>query len=128
MQNRAGQAVNVTDWSMFYSFDVVGEVGFSKDFGNLTTGVEHSAIKPIHEHIKVFGVLSPIPWLMNVLGSIPGAANIYTEIFDICANEIRAKQKVCTMTAPQTLEVFGVVSKLTNCPYRCGIARSTPRI
>ncbi|ROW01204.1 hypothetical protein VSDG_02711 [Cytospora chrysosperma] len=94
MQNRAGQAVNVTDWSMFYSFDVVGEVGFSKDFGNLTTGVEHSAIKPIHEHIKVFGVLSPIPWLMNVLGSIPGAANIYTEIFDICANEIRAKQKV----------------------------------
>ncbi|KUI63677.1 Tryprostatin B 6-hydroxylase [Cytospora mali] len=75
-------------------FDVMGEVGFSKDFGNLTTGIEHSAIKPIHAHIKVFGVLSPLPWLMNILGSIPGAASAYNEIFSFCADEIRAKQKV----------------------------------
>lgn len=79
---------------MFYSFDVMGDVGFSKDFGNLTSGVEHSAIKPIHEHIKIIGVLSPIPWLMNILGSIPGSANTYLEIFNFCADEIRAKQKV----------------------------------
>ncbi|KAK7748664.1 hypothetical protein SLS53_000685 [Cytospora paraplurivora] len=94
IQDRAGQAINATDWSMFYSFDVLGEVGFSKDFGNLATGVEHSAIKPIHEHIKVFGVISALPWLMNILGSIPGAASTYNEIFSFCANEIRAKQKV----------------------------------
>lgn len=85
---------------MFYSFDVMGEVGFSKDFGNLTTGVEHSAIKPIHEHIKIIGVLSPIPWLMNILGSIPGAANTYLEIFNFCSDEIRAKQKVCMNSTP----------------------------
>ncbi|ROW04459.1 hypothetical protein VMCG_04952 [Cytospora schulzeri] len=93
IQERAGQIINMTDWSMFFSFDVMGDVGFSKDFGNLTTGVEHSAIKPIHEHIKILGILSPIPWLMNLLGSIPGAAKTYTEMFTICANEIRAKQK-----------------------------------
>jgi hypothetical protein len=27
-------------WSMFFSFDVMGEVGFGKDFNNLTSGVE----------------------------------------------------------------------------------------
>lgn len=79
---------------MFYSFDVVGEVAFGKDFANLVTGIEHSAIKPIHEHIRVFGVLSPLPWLMNILTCIPSASSIYTEIFSFCANEIRAKQKV----------------------------------
>ncbi|KAJ0114720.1 hypothetical protein J7T55_004964 [Diaporthe amygdali] len=94
IQDRAGQPIDITKWAMFYSFDVVGEVAFGKDFANLVTGIEHSAIKPIHEHIRVFGVLSPLPWLMNILTCIPSASSIYTEIFSFCANEIRAKQKV----------------------------------
>lgn len=95
MQERAVQPVNITKWAMFYSFDVIGEVAFGKDFGNLVTGTEHSALQPIHEHIKVFGVLSPLPWLMNILTSIPSASSKFTEIFSFCENEIRAKQKVC---------------------------------
>lgn len=79
---------------MLYNFDVVGEVALGKDFANLATWIEHSAIKPIHEHIKVFGVPSPLPWLMNVLTCLPSASNIYSEIFSFCAYEIRAKQKV----------------------------------
>ncbi|KAK7721297.1 hypothetical protein SLS64_001593 [Diaporthe eres] len=74
-------------------FDVIGEVAFGKDFGNLITGTEHSALKPIHEHIKVFAVLGHLPWLMNIMTSIPSASSVYTEIFSFCENEIRAKQK-----------------------------------
>lgn len=94
MRERARQPVNITKWAMFYSFDVIGEVAFSKDFGNLMTGTEHSALIPIHEHIKALGVLSPVPWLMNILTCLPAASNIYTEIFAFCADEIQAKQKV----------------------------------
>lgn len=79
---------------MFYSFDVIGDVAFGKDFGNLVTGTEHSALKPIHEHIKAFAVLGPLPWLMNIMTTIPSASSIYTEIFGFCENEIRTKQKV----------------------------------
>lgn len=79
---------------VFYSFDVLGEVGFSKDSGSLATGVEHSVIKPIHEDIKVFEVISALLWLMNILGSIPGAASKYNVISSFCANKIRAKQKL----------------------------------
>ncbi|KAG6366127.1 hypothetical protein INS49_000303 [Diaporthe citri] len=75
-------------------FDVIGEVAFGKDFGNLATGTEHSALKPIHEHIKVFAVLGHLPWLMNIMTSIPSASSIYTEIFSFCEDEIRAKQKL----------------------------------
>lgn len=89
IEDRAGQAINVTDWSMCNSFDVMSEVGFNMDFGNLAFGVEHSAIKPIHEHIKIdikiVGTLSPIPWLMTNFVFIPGAANNYLEIFSFCA-------------------------------------------
>lgn len=40
--------MNVSAWAMFFSFDVMGEVGFGKDFNNLGTGVEHQAIQGIH--------------------------------------------------------------------------------
>lgn len=95
-QLRQRKSVNITDWSMFFSFDTMGEVGFGKDFGNLVNGIEHSAIRPIHEHIKMVGVLSPIPWLLYLLSSIPGATGAYAEIFNFCSDEIKAKQKVCT--------------------------------
>lgn len=86
--------MNITKWAMFFGFDVIGEVAFGKDFGNLVTGTEHSALRPLHEHIKIYGVLSPVPWLMNIFLSIPRSSSVYTEIFSICENEIRAKQKV----------------------------------
>ncbi|KXJ88976.1 cytochrome P450 [Microdochium bolleyi] len=86
--------VNITDWSMFFAFDLVGQVGFSKDFGQLSSGKEHSAIRPIHAHIKLLGIFQTVPWLLYLLSCFPGAAATYSEIFDFCANEIRNKRKV----------------------------------
>jgi hypothetical protein len=86
--------MDVSAWSMFFSFDVMGEVGFGKDFNNLNTGVEHSAIKGVHSHMTMLGIMSTVPWLLNVLGSIPGAAAGYSEFFSFCAGQIREKHKV----------------------------------
>jgi hypothetical protein len=38
--------------------------------------------------------MSTVPWLLNVLGSIPGAAAGYSEFFSFCAGQIREKHKV----------------------------------
>ncbi|KAH5581599.1 hypothetical protein HBI24_127250 [Parastagonospora nodorum] len=89
----AGKPMDVSTWSMFFSFDVMGEVGFGKDFNNLNTGVEHSAIKGVHSHMTMLGIMSTVPWLLNILGSIPGAAAGYTEFFSFCAGQIREKHK-----------------------------------
>lgn len=78
---------------MFLSFDVMGEVGFSKDFDNLATGKEHPAIKGIHDHMLILGILSNVPWLLNIIGSIPGAAAGYTGFFNWCSSEIKEKAK-----------------------------------
>jgi hypothetical protein len=93
----AGTPMDVSAWSMFFSFDVMGEVGFSKDFNNLNSGVEHSAIKGVHSHMTMLGIMSTVPWLLNVLGSIPGAAAGYSEFFSFCAGQIREKHKVRTV-------------------------------
>jgi hypothetical protein len=87
--------MDVSTWAMFFSFDVMGEIGFGKDFNNLESGVEHSAIKGVHSHMTMLGIMSTVPWLLNVLSSIPGAAAGYSEFFSFCAGQIREKHKVC---------------------------------
>ncbi|KAF2112705.1 cytochrome P450 67 [Lophiotrema nucula] len=92
-QLRNKEHVDVSKWAMFFSFDVMGEVGFSKDFNNLASGTEHPGIEAVHAHMTMLGILSTVPWLLNVLGSIPGAAAGYSEFFGFCANQIREKNK-----------------------------------
>lgn len=79
---------------MFLAFDIMGQIGFGKDFDNLTTGTEHPAIKAIHDHIKILGIVGTVPWLLNILGSIPGAAAPFWQFFDICAEQMKLKEKV----------------------------------
>ncbi|KAB8073601.1 hypothetical protein BDV29DRAFT_157471 [Aspergillus leporis] len=59
--------------SMFLTFDVMGE--------------------GIHIHMDVLGVPSHVPWLLNLIGRIPGAATGYPGFFKWCADEIESKQK-----------------------------------
>jgi hypothetical protein len=45
--------------------------------------------------MDVLGVPSHVPWLLNLIGRIPGAATGYPGFFKWCADEIESKQKVC---------------------------------
>ncbi|KAF2845119.1 cytochrome P450 [Plenodomus tracheiphilus IPT5] len=93
LSKNVGKPMDISAWSMFFSFDVMGEIGFGKDFSCLTSGVEHSAIKGVHSHMSMLGIMSTVPWLLNILGSIPGAAAGYAEFFSFCAGQIREKHK-----------------------------------
>lgn len=79
---------------MFLSFDIMGEVGFGKDFNNLRTGIEHAAIQGIHKHMTLLEIISMTPWLLNLLSRIPGAASGYSGFFKWCADEMRSKRQV----------------------------------
>lgn len=76
------------------AFDIMGEVGFSKDFCGVAEGKENPAIKAIHDHMTILGIMSHVPWLLNMLSRIPGAASTYSEFFGWCTNEIEQKRKV----------------------------------
>lgn len=71
-----------------------GKVGFGKEFNSVTKGEEHPAIEGVHSSMIVLGILSHVPWLLNMAGKIPGAAAAYQEFFSWCGSEIEAKKKV----------------------------------
>ncbi|EUC45093.1 hypothetical protein COCMIDRAFT_96502 [Bipolaris oryzae ATCC 44560] len=93
LANKGEASMDASTWSMFFSFDVMGDVGFGKDFNNLKSGVEHVAVKGVHEHMTMLGIMSPVPWLLYILSSIPGATAGYTDFFSFCAGQIREKHQ-----------------------------------
>ncbi|KAJ5653878.1 hypothetical protein N7490_000881 [Penicillium lividum] len=93
VENNLGQAIDISSWAMFLSFDIMGDIGFGKEFNNLTTGVEHPGIKAVHDHMAILGTMFHVPWLLNLAGRLPGATNALKEFFNWCEDEIVQKQK-----------------------------------
>ena len=66
-----GQSIIVNQYFQWFSFDVMGQVAFSKDFNMLKGADWHSAIKVLREGMKILGPLSPAPWLMSLGSHVP---------------------------------------------------------
>jgi hypothetical protein len=91
---RRNEIVDATKWTMFLTFDVMGKVGFGKDFRQLEDATELSAIKGLHDQMGVLGLLSPLPWLLAFLSAVPGLSGSYGLFMDYCAEQVMAKKKV----------------------------------
>ncbi|OAL50229.1 cytochrome P450 67 [Pyrenochaeta sp. DS3sAY3a] len=87
----AGQPMNVSKWSMFYTFDVMGDLGFGKPFSNMVTGKEHPGIHAMHKHLWVLGVVATISWFPRLLSAIPGSDVGLAEFLDLCAGVLKDK-------------------------------------
>ncbi|KAL4958584.1 cytochrome P450 [Aspergillus filifer] len=93
IEQQHGQSIDATTRSMFLSFDIMGKVGFGKEFNNLSTGVEHPGIKAVHDHMTILGTMGHIPWLLNLISHLPGAMSAMAEFFKWCEDEIVQKHK-----------------------------------
>ncbi|OBS15711.1 hypothetical protein FPOA_13494 [Fusarium poae] len=91
---KADRTINITKYSMLFSFDVIGVVGFSKDFHMVESETEHPAIKGVHESMMAIGVLGTVPWLLSMLGKIPGAAGGYARFTRWCHEQLQEKRKI----------------------------------
>ncbi|KAL3441549.1 cytochrome P450 [Aspergillus insuetus] len=90
---RIGQPLNISQWTMYFAFDVMGLVGFSKDFRQLEDAAEHAAIKELHEQMLFLGILKPVPWILTILGAIQGLVGNYGQFMTYCADRIAEKKK-----------------------------------
>lgn len=85
LDNLEGQSINASRWFNFYSFDVMGDLAFGKSFNMLKSGEQHHALKLLVAGMHTVGILTPIPWIIPLLLSIPGAATdnkIFTKFIE----------------------------------------------
>jgi hypothetical protein len=71
LDERTGKTLKINEWVNFYSFDVMGDIGFSKSFGMLDKGEEDHIIKTLHASMIALGLFRNITWLTSLMLRLP---------------------------------------------------------
>jgi hypothetical protein len=89
-----GTPVVVNNWIQCFSFDLMGELGFSKTYRSLETGKLHPAVQKIKHFLQFGGILGQVPWLTDTLSRIPFMPNPMQEYRDLAAKNLEERRKV----------------------------------
>ncbi len=92
MLKLAGQPINVSHWFNYYSFDVMGDLAFNKDFGMLANGESHWAVSLLSEALAIQGLKLPT-WIFRLLLAIPGLAHKYWKFIGYCDEKLDNRMK-----------------------------------
>ncbi|EKG20870.1 Glycosyl hydrolase 92 [Macrophomina phaseolina MS6] len=109
LSQSSDKPINVTELMAYLSYDLMGVVGFGKDFGQLAGGgVEHWAVKALRAQQLFFGLLKPIPWLVNAAARIPGADRAVAPFVEYLLARDRRQGNIWTL---EVLKVAEQVSR-----------------
>ncbi|EGR44824.1 uncharacterized protein TRIREDRAFT_69648 [Trichoderma reesei QM6a] len=110
----SGRPMDMTEYSMFFGFDVMGEIGFSKDFHMLESESEHPAIKGVHESMLAIGVLGTVPWLLSMISKVPGAAAGFSRFTTWCHQQLQEKRKATVLKNRDPRDIISWLIKSLN--------------
>ncbi|GCB17330.1 tryprostatin B 6-hydroxylase [Aspergillus awamori] len=65
------EAINISNYLTWYSYDVMGDLAFGRTFGMLDASANHWAIQILNDMLKPLEYSVPI-WALRLLGSLPG--------------------------------------------------------
>lgn len=88
-------SVRITNWVNFYSFDVMGDIGFSRSFGMLEKGEEDPMIKLLHSSMEPLSVFGHIPWALNLITRTSAGAKPLVEHINWTAAVLKKRKAVC---------------------------------
>ena len=76
------------------------------DFHIVESEAEHPAIMGVHESMMAIGVFGTVPWLLSMLGKIPGAAAGYSRFTGWCHDQLQEKDDgdPCAPPGDQAIE------------------------
>ncbi|KAI9164122.1 Cytochrome P450 monooxygenase notG' [Paramyrothecium foliicola] len=87
-----GEPVNAAKWFNYYSFDVMGDLAFGKDFDMLKSGQQHWAVGLLEEAMSIQGLKLPT-WLFRMLIAVPGLTEKYWRFIGYCDDQLDLKIK-----------------------------------
>ncbi|KAI0603007.1 putative cytochrome P450 monooxygenase [Biscogniauxia sp. FL1348] len=85
-----GARVNAPRWFNYYSFDVMGDLAFGRDFGMLSSGQQHWATGLLEDAFAIHGLKLPV-WVFRMLTAIPGLTSKYWTFIEYCDQQLEAK-------------------------------------
>ena len=94
LADKKNQAINVTDWFNFLSFDIMGDVSFGTEFNLVKTGKMHFAIEKIRVGTVPLGIMLHAPWLFRLVSCVPGAMRTWYQLVRWCSEEALRRLKV----------------------------------
>jgi cytochrome P450 len=59
--------LRISNWINFYSFDVMGDIAFSRSFGMLAKGEENDIIKNLHASMAPLSYLRQLSWVFAII-------------------------------------------------------------
>ncbi|KAJ5902906.1 hypothetical protein N7495_003434 [Penicillium taxi] len=95
--------VLINHWLTCFSFDVMGELGYSKSYGCLETGIIHQGIIDMEIAIAMGVVISPLPWLVRLITSIIGVPKHLEGLTNFAASSL-AERKASPVDKPDVLQ------------------------
>jgi cytochrome P450 len=104
------ESVRISNWVNFYSFDVMGDIGYNHKFGMVEKGKEDRLIELLHTGMVPLSVFNHVPWALSFLLR-HGAAGDVLEFSAWTASTLKERKKVafppCHKNRPQTLTMIG---------------------
>jgi tryprostatin B 6-hydroxylase len=91
---RLDEPINCTQLFLFFGFDVMGDTAFGSGFGMLESNEEHPIAQIMRGGIYIIGRLTPIPWLVTVLTSLPGANADFKKLEAYAEESIQKRPKM----------------------------------
>jgi cytochrome P450 len=87
-------SVRFTNWVNYYSFDVMGDVGFSRSFGMMEKGEEDPVIKLLHESMSPLSIFGHLNWALNLATRTEAGAKALVDHIDWTAKVLEERAKV----------------------------------
>ncbi|PGH01942.1 hypothetical protein AJ79_07773 [Helicocarpus griseus UAMH5409] len=82
--------IDMAQWFNYYSFDVMGTMGFNMDSNMVKEGTETYFLKTLHADMKNIGIFGHLPWLLPFVKATPGLNKEYLNFWkwlDVRVNE-----------------------------------------
>lgn len=94
LEAREGEPLRWSDWVNFYSFDVMGDIGFSRSFGMLEKGKEDELIKKLHASMAPLGLFRDISWFTNLMLRMPILQKDLKDFMKWSSDVLKERKKV----------------------------------
>lgn len=89
------KVIDITRWMSLFAWDVMGIVGFGKDFGQVSSGgLEHWAISEMKNQAFFVAYTKPVPWVMNAASNIPYADRAVRPFRDYCSSLVDDNMRI----------------------------------